>query len=158
MTKTDFARGAMYLSKLIAGLSVFGVLGIAIGLAWPSGRGDGGLCSSGHPVPRRADVTYGGLTPAAGYQRDHFIPLCLGGADVAAADPAQPPGPSNPGNVWYQAYPEAREKDRDEWSVCEAYCRGEVELGAARQVIEEWWRDNRNAGGRRQAVADGSGR
>ena len=71
-----------------------------------------------------ADVTYGGLRPRYGFQRDHVIPLCLGGPDARE-------------NVQYQPWPEARAKDRLEWSVCEAFCRGEISLEAARAMFQK---------------------
>jgi hypothetical protein len=32
------------------------------------------LCVNGHPAPRPSDVTYGGLPPHPGYERDHHRP------------------------------------------------------------------------------------
>ncbi len=76
------------------------------------------LCIAGHPAPRH-NVTYAGLPPRHGYQRDHVIPLCLGGPDTLA-------------NLQYQPLATAEVKDRLEWSTCEAYCRGEITLDQAR--------------------------
>lgn len=86
----------------------------------------GRLCVNGRPAPRAAGVTYGGLPPRLGYQRDHRQPLCLGGADDAA-------------NVRYQPLDEALAKDKDEQRACEAYCRGEISLEAARLWLAGRW-------------------
>jgi hypothetical protein len=77
------------------------------------------LCINGHPIPRSHSITYAGLSPRHGFQRDHRVPLCLGGADDAS-------------NVWYQPIAEAEIKDRLEWATCEAYCRGDISLEQAR--------------------------
>jgi|HubBroStandDraft_2_1064218.scaffolds.fasta_scaffold214691_2 hypothetical protein len=77
------------------------------------------LCINGHPAQRSGDVTYAGLPPRHGFQRDHRLPLCLGGADDAS-------------NVWYQPLAEAKAKDALEWQACEQYCRGEITLDQAR--------------------------
>jgi hypothetical protein len=50
-----------------------------------------------------------GLTSRRDVEIDHRIPICLGGADVAA-------------NLWPQPYPEAIKKDHLEWAVCMAIC------------------------------------
>lgn len=84
-------------------------------------------------------ITYGGLRPRRGYERDHFIPLCLLGEDVAARDPSRPPGPDNPGNVWYQPFPDANDKDANEDGLCRDYRRGEVSLPDAWQELRERW-------------------
>lgn len=41
------------------------------------------LCIHGHPAPRSHHVTYAGLAPRHGFQRDHLRSLGLGGLDVA---------------------------------------------------------------------------
>ena len=85
-------------------------------------------------------ITYGGLRPRLGYERDHFISLCLLGEDVAARDPSRPPGPDNPGNVWYQPEGAARLKDNDdEDPLCRAYRDGQVSLPDAWQELRERW-------------------
>ena len=84
-------------------------------------------------------ITYGNLRPRRGYERDHFIPLCLLGIDVAARDPTRPPGPDNPGNVWYQPYPQAHWKDDDEDGLCDEYRHGKIPLEQARRVLREKW-------------------
>jgi hypothetical protein len=58
-----------------------------------------------HPTPRGPPP----LPARAGYERDHVIPLCLGGPDTAA-------------NMQYQAWAEARVKDRLEARVCHLVC------------------------------------
>jgi hypothetical protein len=85
-----------------------------------------GPCVDGHPAPRRAGITYGGLPPRHGYERDHCRPLGLGGADDA-------------GNVRYQALPQARAKDADEMTAIENFCAGIWSLGQARAWLEERW-------------------
>lgn len=64
-------------------------------------------------------MTYGGLRPRHGYERDHCLPLGLGGPDVLS-------------NVWYQQLPEAHRKDHIEDYYIEAYCRGDIILAEAR--------------------------
>jgi hypothetical protein len=71
------------------------------------------LCIDGHPRKRDPNVTYAGLPPKHGYQRDHKIPLCAGGPDTAD-------------NVEYEPLDEAKFKDHYEWSMCEKMCRGEI--------------------------------
>ena len=102
---------------LMLGLLVAVLIGLAV--QHYAGSASYPLCISGHPAPRQADVTCGGLRPEHGYQRDHCIPLGLGGAD-------------EPGNVWLQPAEEARRKDQAEWQAIEAYCRGEITLEQAR--------------------------
>lgn len=77
------------------------------------------LCVNGHPAKRSPDVSYGGLEPRHGYQRDHCVPLGLGGPDTET-------------NVWYQPIEEAHRKDLREYQVIEAYCRGEISLQEAK--------------------------
>ena len=84
-------------------------------------------------------ITYGNLRPRRGYERDHFISLCLLGQDVAARNPTRPPGPDNPGNVWYQPYPQARQKDGDEDRLCDEYRHGKISLERARHILMERW-------------------
>ncbi len=73
------------------------------------------LCINNHPAPRSPDVSYAGLVARHGYQRDHIIPLCLGGPDTKD-------------NLRYQSIEQAHIKDALEWQACEAYCRGEISL------------------------------
>jgi hypothetical protein len=82
-----------------------------------------GLCVGGHPAPRAPDVTYAYLAPRHGFQRDHIVPLCLGGSDTAD-------------NVQYQSLAEAHVKDTLEWRMCEDYCAGRISLGDARRVFK----------------------
>jgi hypothetical protein len=84
------------------------------------------LCVNGHPAPRPTHLAYGGLAPRVGYERDHYIPLCLGGADA-------------PANVRYQAYPEAYTKDEEEKRLCEAMCAGRMSLSAAVAQLKKDW-------------------
>ncbi len=65
----------------------------------------GAMCRPHRP----AHVTYGGLTPMHGYERDHRVPLCLGGADTR-------------GNVFYEPLEEALVKDRAERNACRYVC------------------------------------
>ena len=86
------------------------------------------LCVNGHPAPRSANVSYGDLAPRHGYQRDHVIPLCLGGPDTAD-------------NVRYQPLPEAKIKDEAEWRMCEMVCRGDISPSAAiKYLANGLWR------------------
>ena len=81
------------------------------------------LCVDGHPAHRSPDVTYAGLPPKHGYQRDHIIPLCLGGPDTRD-------------NLQYQPIAEAKLKDAQERQACEAYCRGQISLDQARAQFQ----------------------
>jgi hypothetical protein len=94
------------------------VAGFLIG-AVPTQGAERLLCIEGHPAPRPHGVTYGGLRARHGYERDHCMPLGLG-------------GPDTPANVWYQPWPEALRKDEIEDREIEAYCRGDVTLADAR--------------------------
>jgi len=80
------------------------------------------LCIAGRPAMRSGHVTYAGLEPRPGYERDHCIPLGLGGADDAS-------------NVWYQPLDEARRKDVVEHRKIKAYCRGSTTRDEARLVF-----------------------
>lgn len=77
------------------------------------------LCVNGHPAPRDPNLTYAGLEPRHGYQRDHIIPPCLGGSDTRD-------------NLQYQPLAEAHIKDHRERQACEAYCAGRITLDQAR--------------------------
>jgi hypothetical protein len=90
------------------------------------------LCHSGHPVHRATGITYGGKPVIHGYERDHVIPLSLGGPDVAS-------------NVQYQrcdrwgphgcAEGPAAVEDEAEWSAAGDYCRGTITLREARTRV-----------------------
>jgi hypothetical protein len=80
------------------------------------------LCVNGHPTARPPHVTYGGLPGRRGYERDHCVPLGLG-------------GPDTPANVWYQPWPEALRKDEIEDREIEAYCRAEITLAEAQALF-----------------------
>ena len=84
------------------------------------------LCINGHPAPRSPDVTYAGLPPRHGYERDHIVPLCLAGSDTRD-------------NLQYQPIDEARKKDSREWHACEQFCRGEITLDEARSQFHREW-------------------
>jgi hypothetical protein len=84
---------------------------------------------------RRDEIlTRYGLPPGThpGYEIDHLIPLCLGGAD-------------DPSNLWPQMRrsiePEwnAEAKDRLERRLCDRVCAGQLDLGTAQQEIAEDW-------------------
>ena len=112
-----------------------------------------GLCFHGHQRKRLPDcragesppgcLNYGGLRKKRGFQRDHFCSeqFCREdpGCDVAAADPLRPPGPDNPGNVWYQPYPDATAKDAEEDELGDHMCAGEItpEQSCA-QLAKDW--------------------
>lgn len=109
------------------------------------------LCVDGHPRPRaeiHPHITYGGLNITECCQRDHFIPLGLcieDWCDTAAQDVKQPPGPDNPGNVWYQPWSPpnpnqgARVKDAYEKATIRAYCKGKITLDQAWLLIRRRW-------------------
>lgn len=84
------------------------------------------ICINGHPAPRRPDVTYGGLPTKPGYERDHIIPLCLGGPDARS-------------NIQYQPWPDARLKDERERQACEAFCRGDISFEDASALFHREW-------------------
>jgi hypothetical protein len=70
---------------------------------------------------RPAHVTYGGLSPMHGFERDHRVPLCLGGDDT-------------PGNVWYEPLAEALMKDIAEGNACRYACHaGPAAISSARE-------------------------
>jgi hypothetical protein len=54
---------------------------------------------------------------------DHIIPLCLDGA------------PLDPANLQLQPWSDARKKDERERNACRLYCRGEVDMPAALQIV-----------------------
>jgi hypothetical protein len=93
-------------------------------LLWHANAQAPKLCENGRPVHRGDHVTYGGLPPRYGFERDRRIPLCLG-------------GPATRENVQYESWPEAHEKDRLEWEMCEAFCPGEISLEAARATFQK---------------------
>lgn len=73
---------------------------------------------------RRADFARYGIpwSERRGYEDDHLVPLCLGGADV-------------PSNRWPEPIAEARIKDELEGEACRSVCRGAVPLATA----QEWF-------------------
>jgi len=82
------------------------------------------MCRSHRP----AHVTYGGLTPQHGYERDHIVPLCLGGPDTAD-------------NVRYEPLSEAYVKDGAERNACRYACAaGPSAIAAARTdfLVGNW--------------------
>lgn len=77
------------------------------------------LCLGGRPRKRSPDITYGGLPVCPTAERSHIVPLCLGGPDTRD-------------NLEYQPWAQAHPDDERERQTCEAYCRGEITLDAAR--------------------------
>lgn len=62
-----------------------------------------------------------------GYELDHLVPLCLGGADTEA-------------NLWPQAWGDARRKDAAEAAACWAVCADELGLREAqRRFLDGEW-------------------
>jgi hypothetical protein len=112
-----------------AGLVVLGAVIALLAIPEPPARPaehSNALCENGRPAKRSPYITYGGLLARSGFQRDHHIPLCLGGTDTIS-------------NVRYQPLASAKMKDREEWELCEAVCRGDVSLDAAvQQIMEDW--------------------
>lgn len=92
----------------------------------PAAGGDLPGCVDGHPAKRAAHVTYAGLPRAPGYQRDHYRPLELLGADNSA-------------NVHYQLLSYAWRKDGDEHKAGSMYCAGLMSLDAAWAWLEARW-------------------
>ncbi len=89
----------------------------------------GAMCRPHRP----AHVAYGGLTPMPGYQRDHWIPLCLGGPDARDAN-ENPMAPPRLGNVWYEPWPEWKEKDKADDRACRLICHaGPAAIEKARE-------------------------
>ena len=80
------------------------VIGLGLGFVTMEQSLGGAACQH---RPNR--VTYGGLAPRAGYERDHRVPLCLGGPDTRD-------------NVWYEPLAEAHEKDIAERNACRHAC------------------------------------
>lgn len=86
------------------------------------------VCHVGYAHERRATATYAGLPARRGYQRDHRVPICLGGADT-------------PANVTYEPLAEALQKDSIERRVCRAVCNGEMSLRRSQQMFaDDAWR------------------
>lgn len=87
------------------------------------------VCASdgrGGSAYSRAHRTY--RLGRSGYEHDHVIPLCLGGADTEA-------------NLVWQPLDEAREKDRLERHACIQVCRHHaVSLAAAQAWFLGDWR------------------
>ncbi len=70
---------------------------------------------------RPSVVIYGGLAPRAGFERDHRVPLCLGGSDTRD-------------NVWYEPIAEALKKDVAERNACHHACAlGPRAIASARE-------------------------
>lgn len=64
-----------------------------------------------------------------GYEVDHHVPVCLGGA-------------SDESNLWPQSYgekPGAKEKDVVEKYLCRQVCRGDMPLSTAQKLIRDDW-------------------
>jgi hypothetical protein len=78
-----------------------------------------GADQHGHPARRSEHVTYADSNRVPGWERDHCLPLGLGGAAAA-------------GNVWYQPIAEAQRKDLVEHEAIEMMCRGQLSLDTAR--------------------------
>jgi len=77
-----------------------------------------------HPTPRGPSP----LPYRQGFERDHIVPLCLGGAD-------------DPSNMEYQVWSEARAKDRLEATVCRMVCdQGSMDLRWAQNAFRSDWR------------------
>lgn len=68
-----------------------------------------------------------GVASRRGYEIDHLVPLCSGGADVAT-------------NLWPQPINQARVKDRIEAATCRAVCEGRVPLALAQTWFMGDWR------------------
>ncbi len=60
------------------------------------------------------------------YEEDHAIPLVLGGH------------PTSTDNLYPQAYPEAREKDKVEQMLHRKLCVGEITLSQAQDMVRNW--------------------
>lgn len=94
------------------------VLLASCALNTPSGAAD--VC---HPTPRGPSP----LPYRAGFERDHVVPLCLGGSDSVD-------------NMQYQPWPEARAKDRLEATVCHMVCdQGSMNLHWAQDSFRSDW-------------------
>lgn len=76
------------------------------------------LCLGGRPR-KRLPTDYAGLPTCPTAERNHIVPRCLGGPDTLE-------------NLEYQPWAEANPDDVRERRMCEAYCRGEITLEAAR--------------------------
>ncbi len=122
------------LTSFLAGLVALPVIGVGLAYTEPAERP---LCVNSHPSRRSPDVSYGGLPTLRGHQRDHLIPLELGGPDIAS-------------NVRYQicdatgergrclAGPAAA-KDADEHTAGQNYCSGQWPLDYARSWLAARW-------------------
>lgn len=66
-------------------------------------------------------------TKTASYEEDHLISLELGGS------------PTDPNNLWPEAYPAAHLKDATENLLKEEVCNGTITLAKAQQEISQNW-------------------
>jgi hypothetical protein len=64
--------------------------------------------------------------PHPGYEIDHLVPLCLGGADTIK-------------NLWPQLRKEAQAKDKLEAELCRMACKGEIDTAEAQEAIATNW-------------------
>lgn len=60
------------------------------------------------------------------WEEDHFVPISLGGS------------PADPKNLSPQPFPEAHYKDTVEWDLYHRMCKGEITLGEAQKMIQDW--------------------
>jgi hypothetical protein len=67
-----------------------------------------------------------GIRDPWNYELDHYIPLCLGGADDES-------------NLRFQPWSAARKKDDLEWAVCGLVCRGEMTQQEGIDLIKRAW-------------------
>jgi len=137
MTRLDHLRANATIIAIIAvGIAAVAVITVfdpnrMLGSSGADPAADRPLCINGHPTRRLSDVTYGGLPPRHGVERDHRIPLGLGGPDTAD-------------NVFYQpcdrfehgicVQGEAAHKDDLEWQTIQDMCAGRITPQAARAL------------------------
>lgn len=77
-------------------------------------------------LKRRQEFLYH-LATSTGEEEDHYISLELGGS------------PTDPRNLWPEAYPTARDKDRVENALHKAVCTGAMSLAKAQAIITADW-------------------
>lgn len=83
------------------------------------------LCVDYHPRKRNPDISYGGLRARHGYERDHVIPLCLGGLDVLA-------------NIQYEPIELAFPENDVERKACRDYCGRRITREEGVERVLRW--------------------
>lgn len=115
------------------GVAMFLIANIVAAAAVIAGRADGPGAPQCHGTrfergyhDKAALAAARGIRDPWNYELDHYIPLCLGGAD-------------NESNLRFQPWSAAREKDDLEWAVCGLVCRGGMTQQEGIDTIKRAW-------------------